>query len=57
MSYPILEFDPSPEALIEPSRIIQASDLPEHCVICFFREVIDKVIEQHNAKIAVTNRW
>ena len=57
MTYPILEFDSTPEAFIEPSKIIRARDLPEHCVICFFREVIDKVIAEHKAKIMVENRW
>ena len=57
MTYPILEFDSTPEAFIEPSKIIRARDLPEHCVICFFKEVIDKVIAEHNAKIAVENKW
>lgn len=57
MTYPILEFDSTPEAFIEPSKIIRARDLPEHCVICFFKEVIDKVIVEHNAKIAVENKW
>src|SRR5512143_2099000 len=57
MTFPILEFDPSPEAFIEPSKIIRARDLPEHCVICFFKEVIDKVIAEHGAKIAVENKW
>ncbi len=57
MTYPILEFDSTPEAFIEPSKIIRALDLPEHCVICFFREVIDKVIAEHGAKVMVENRW
>src|SRR5512141_1957444 len=57
MTYPILEFDPAPEALIEPSRIIHARDLPEHCVNCFFKEVIEKVIAEHDAKVMVKNRW
>ena len=57
MTYPILEFDPAPEAFIEPSRVIRARDLPERCVICFFSEVIDKVIAEQNAKIVVKNRW
>jgi uridine phosphorylase len=57
MDYPILEFDETPEALIEPSKIIQARDLPEHCVICFFKEVLDKVVEEHHAKVVVQNRW
>jgi uridine phosphorylase len=57
MDYPILEFDPAPEALIEPSKIIRARDLPAHCVICFFQEVIDKIVTEHDAKIMVKNRW
>ena len=57
MTYPILEFDPASDALIEPSKVIRARDLPEHCVICFFREVIDKVIAEHNAKVVVENKW
>src|SRR5919108_3464234 len=57
MTYPILEFDPAPEAFIEPSKIIRAHDLPEHCVITFFKEVIDKVIDEHGAKVAVENKW
>lgn len=57
MTYPILEFDSTPEAFIEPSRVIRARDLPEHCVICFFREVIEKVVAEHAAKIVVENGW
>lgn len=57
MTFPILEFDPSPEAFIEPSKVIRARDLPEHCVITFFKEVVDKVIAQHGARIAVENAW
>lgn len=57
MTYPILEFDATPEAFIEPSQIIRARDLPEHCVICFFKEVIDKIVAEHQAKVAVENRW
>jgi uridine phosphorylase len=51
--YPILEFDPAREALIEPSRLIKPCDIPEHCVICFFQEVIDHIVEEHQAAIAV----
>ena len=57
MTYPILEFDSTPEAFIEPSKIIRARDLPEHCVITFFREVIDKVIAEHGARAVVENHW
>ena len=57
MTFPILEFDPAPEAFIEPSKVIRARDLPEHCVITFFNEVIDKVIVEHGARVAVENKW
>ncbi len=57
MTFPILEFDSTPQAFIEPSKIIRRRDLPEHCVISFFKEVIEKVIAEHNAKVVVENRW
>jgi uridine phosphorylase len=49
--YPILEFDPSRAAVIQPSKTIQQADVPEPCVICFFREVIDKVLSEHQPGI------
>lgn len=56
-AYPILEYDPTREAMIEPSRLIQQRDLPEHCVLCFFQEVIDQVVEQYHATIVFENQW
>jgi uridine phosphorylase len=55
--YPILEHDFISEAKIEPSRIIKPRDVPEHCVISFFREVNEKVVAEKQAKVAVPNRW
>jgi uridine phosphorylase len=57
MTYPILEHDTTRDAFIEPSKIIRPRNMPEHCVICFFREVIDKVVAQHDAKVLVENHW
>ncbi len=57
MDFPILEFDPTPEAFIEPSKIIRARDVPENCIICFFKEVIEKVIAEHGARVVAENRW
>src|SRR5512142_2526449 len=56
-SYPILEFDPTPEAFIEPARVIRPRDVPEHCVLCFFRDVLDQVIMEQNARVVVDSRW
>jgi uridine phosphorylase len=57
LTYPILEYDPAREALIEPSHIIEPQDVPEYCVICFFQEVIEKVVAEQSAKVVVDNRW
>lgn len=60
MNYPILEYDPTREARIEPANIIKPLDTPEHCVICFFPEVIDTIVAEHNAKIlgyTSVGRW
>lgn len=57
MTFPILEYDSAPTALIEPSKIIRPRDMPEGCVICFFKEVIDKVVAEHNARVLVKNAW
>ena len=54
--YPILEFDPAREAIIEPSRIIKPIDAPEHCVICFFREVIEKLVADGQARVIAIER-
>ena len=56
-SYPILEFDPERKAYIEPSEIIKPLDVPEHCVICFFSEVIEKIAREKNARILKRNAW
>jgi uridine phosphorylase len=55
--YPILEFDPTREAMIEPTRVIKPVDVPEHCVICFFKEVIDMVVVDRQARVAVNVDW
>ena len=57
MSYPILEYDPERLAVIEPSRVAKPLEISEYCVICFFKEVIHKVANAHNARIVTENRW
>ncbi len=57
MTYPILEHDSTREAFIEPSKVIRPRDIPEYCVISFFREVIEKVAAEHQAKVVVDNSW
>ena len=38
--FPILEFDPDPDALIDPRRVIAPIEVPARCVLCFFQDVI-----------------
>jgi uridine phosphorylase len=38
--YPILEYDPAREAILEPNRILKRMDIAERCVLCFFQDVI-----------------
>lgn len=40
---PLLERDSARTAIIEPSRVIKPIDIAEHCVLCFFQEVIREV--------------
>ncbi|HEX2912851.1 MAG TPA: nucleoside phosphorylase [Chloroflexia bacterium] len=49
--FPILEYDSSPEAHIEPSKLIKPLDVPEHAVACFFQDVITKLAQEHKAQV------
>ena len=49
--YPILEFDPSREAFIEPGHNHKPINMPEHAVACFFQDVFTKLVANHEAKI------
>ncbi len=48
--YPILEYDPAPRAHIEPGEHIAPLDIPEHCVVCFFQEVIAALCRDGRAR-------
>jgi len=45
-TFPILEFDEEREAVIEPSKAIKHRDVPERCVVCYFRQIIDQSSQQ-----------
>jgi uridine phosphorylase len=44
--YPILEFDPSRSAVIEPEKYLKNIGLPESAVICFFNDVINDLVSK-----------
>ena len=55
-AFPILEHDPSPTAIIEPRRVYKAKDIPKHCVLCFFQDVIDDLV-RNGAREVHVERW
>jgi uridine phosphorylase len=55
--FPILEFDPTHEAIIEPSKFIKPVNAPEHCVITFFKEILDELQEHGKSKIIAHHNW
>jgi uridine phosphorylase len=48
--YPILEYDDDRSAIIEPTAIVQPIDIAEHCVLCFFHDVIAALDEAGRLK-------
>lgn len=44
--FPILEFDEDKNAFIKPSHILKPTDISERCVLCFFGEAIEKLLEK-----------
>ena len=51
--YPILNFDPDPDAIINPP----VSDvLPKKVVICFFKDVVEKVASEYKSEVIYTFR-
>ena len=46
VAIPLLEFDASRAAIIEPARVIKPIDISEYCVLCFFQEVIRELVSE-----------
>lgn len=42
---PLLEFDPSPSAVIDPAAAVARFELPPAVVLCFFRDAIERLRE------------
>ncbi|HKQ73476.1 MAG TPA: nucleoside phosphorylase [Blastocatellia bacterium] len=53
---PILEFDPANDASLDPRLLVERIDMPEHCVVCFFQDVIAELIEVHHARVLAHQR-
>lgn len=48
--FPILEFDSESKAVINPEMGLEPLDIAEHCVLCFFQDVITKLVASGQAK-------
>jgi uridine phosphorylase len=48
---PILEFDPSPTAVIEPGAVVEPMPIAPHAVLCYFQDVIAGVVERHAGRV------
>ncbi|WP_300078153.1 nucleoside phosphorylase [Propioniciclava sp.] len=53
---PLLEFDPSTPALIEPSAAVPRADVPAACVITFFGDVVQRLLAA-GARVIDENQW
>lgn len=54
---PLLEHALKQKAIIEPSELTHSKNVPMHCVLCFFKEVTDKIISKKRAKILNEEKW
>jgi uridine phosphorylase len=55
--FPILEFDHNRDSFIDPAKTLKKKDVPELCVISYFRDIIERVAAEQKAKIVVPNQW
>lgn len=50
-TFPILEYDSTPTAIIEPQHLIEQIDIPEHCVLCFFQDVFEGLLKEGRLRL------
>jgi len=55
-TYPILEFDSNPEAILEPKNIYKQKIAPLKAVICFFGEVIQEMFDAGKLMLLINLR-
>jgi hypothetical protein len=54
---PLTEFDADSPALINPRPVSTSVEIPQHAVICVFRDVIDEVCGDGRAEVVSTFTW
>jgi uridine phosphorylase len=56
-SSPLLEFDDSSPAFIEPAEQAPTVDVPEACVITFFGDAVQRLRDAGRARLITNNTW
>lgn len=54
---PLLEFDPARTAYIEPSATIRPRDVPEACVLTWFRDAAERAVEAAGGRQVLSVPW
>lgn len=54
---PLLEFDPAPTAYIEPGQVVRARDVPQACVLTWFRDAAERAVEQAGGRTILEVGW
>jgi uridine phosphorylase len=55
--YPLLEYDPTIPAVIEPQQVVRNIGAPEHCIFCFFAEVIEDLKQKGDLRTIAHQKW
>ncbi|HWJ81029.1 MAG TPA: nucleoside phosphorylase [Nocardioides sp.] len=55
--HPLFEHDDTPRAYIEPSEQIRPLDVPAACVITFFGDAVQRLVDGGRATVITENRW
>ncbi|NYJ01263.1 uridine phosphorylase [Nocardioides thalensis] len=55
--HPLFEHDEAPRAYIEPSEQIRPLDVPQACVITFFGDAVQRLLDDGRARVINENRW
>lgn len=53
---PLLDFDPTPRAFIEPDVQVRPRDVPEACVVTFFGDTVQRLLDD-GGRVLARNRW
>ena len=56
-SIPLVEFDTELPAFIEPGEQIARRDVPAACVVTFFGDSVDRLLNGGGARVIAENRW